>query len=44
MYVLGTLRSNDSVIVEIGTGYYVRKVCGIHDYHGFSNDWMLSIT
>ena len=31
MYVPGTLRSNDSVIVEIGTGYYVRKVCGIHD-------------
>ncbi|KAL5509324.1 hypothetical protein EMCRGX_G004666 [Ephydatia muelleri] len=25
MYVPGTLRSNDSVIVEIGTGYYVRK-------------------
>lgn len=31
LYVPGKLSDPDNVIVDVGTGYYVKKVCAIHE-------------
>lgn len=39
LYVPGKLSDTENVIVDVGTGYYVKKVCAVFYFCNFSNIW-----